>query len=133
MAETKSSALTWIILVVLLLVVGGSVLGCMSVVYLGWQTVDSKKEDAKASVALTQVKMLSAAAENYKIQMGVFPPDLDTLTQSPEDGSKPMVDPGALIDPWGAPYQYDPEGPKNSGAKPDIWCASPQGLIGNWK
>jgi hypothetical protein len=56
------------------------------------------------------------------------------LAQPDADGSRPAINSAdALIDPWGRPYNYDPNGPRNNGNKPDIWAVAPDGaLIGNW-
>jgi hypothetical protein len=50
---------------------------------------------------------------------------------------KPFVDADSLLDPWGKRFEYDPKGPRNKGAKPDIWSTGPDkadenGIIGNW-
>ena len=41
-----------------------------------------------------------------------------------------------LITPWGVQtrtyYSYDPSGTNNRGFQPDIFCASPKGIICNW-
>src|SRR5262249_3669085 len=62
-----------------------------------------------------EVMMLTRWVEDYKPRPGAYPTAL------------------APIDPWGVPYEYDPDGPRNSGRHPDIWTITPSGeLIGNW-
>jgi general secretion pathway protein G len=91
-------------------------------------------DDAKKQVAATQTKQtLTTAVETYKIDHDDWPPSLDMLLQRTADGKGPYLNSAdALIDPWGRPYQYNPQGPNNGGMKPDIWSESPVGQIGNW-
>ena len=48
----------------------------------------------------------------------------------------PLVAAQMLTDPWGRPIAYDPSGPRNKRAKPDVWSLGPDGKpgqeIGNW-
>lgn len=90
-------------------------------------------DDAKASAAKVQCKVLSDAVEAYKIKNGDYPASLQALTQPEPDGSRASLDPDALRTPWGGQYMYDPSGPNNGGNKPDIWAETRQGQrIGNW-
>ena len=48
-------------------------------------------------------------------------------------GKTTYAQPEDLEDPWGQPYRYDADGPKNDGHRPDIWAVTPGGeTIGNW-
>jgi hypothetical protein len=86
----------------------------------------------KTDLAKAGAKTLETAVICYRLKFGKNPAKLDDLG-NPPDGS-PYVDPGALNDPWGQPYQYDPAGPRNQGEKPDIWTTGSDGkLIGNWR
>jgi hypothetical protein len=79
------------------------------------------------------VQTLSRAVEAYKISNGEYPSGLDDLAKKQPGGGPALVEAGALKDPWGKPYSYDPAGPKNAGLKPDIWSAGGgKVLIGNW-
>jgi general secretion pathway protein G len=92
-------------------------------------------DQAKRSTAKSQVKTtLTSAVETYYIDHNSsYPPSLDMLLNADEQGMGPYLKTrDALIDPWGHPYSYDPNGPNNGGRQPDIWSNSPVGPIGNW-
>lgn len=94
-------------------------------------------DDARVDQARISVLALSQTIERYNTRYGDFPPDLSVLVTS-MDGGRPYLEEKALRDPWGSPFQYDKEGPKNGGIKPDI-CSlgssrgtNPNTVIGNW-
>ena len=91
-------------------------------------------ERSKKNTALTQVRgALSTAVQTYYLNEGKYPDSLQALAQPTPSGGKALLEPDALNDPWGHPYQYDPNGSRNSGNKPDIWTQAPDGkTIGNW-
>jgi general secretion pathway protein G len=89
-------------------------------------------DEAKVNKAKMQVKALETAVEAYYVKHQEYPQSLLVLTQREADGSKAAMDADALKTPWGAQYNYDPNGGRNGGNKPDIWADSPQGPIGNW-
>src|SRR5438552_14081125 len=90
-------------------------------------------EDARIGRAKADCATLAKAAQAYEIQFGQLPESLQQLVQPPV-GSKPFVDPDALMDPWNKPYQYDPQGAHSNGLKPDVYTVTPDGIqIGNWK
>ena len=90
-------------------------------------------DEAKINAARAQTKILTEAAEHYKLNNGDYPPNLVALTQPSADGSRPYLDPDALKTPFGGQYNYDASGPRNGGNKPDIWAETRQGQqIGNW-
>jgi hypothetical protein len=78
---------------------------------------------------------LAAAAQAYAVKHGEWPKDLAVLTEG-LDGAEPYVTPAMLCDAWGRPFQYDPDGPKNGGNRPDVWSLGPPSeegaVIGNW-
>jgi general secretion pathway protein G len=87
--------------------------------------------DNKSDLARAGSKTLETGAIMYRQKFGENPKKLDNLV-SPPDGS-PFVEPSAILDPWGRPYQYDPAGPRNEGKRPDIWTTGSDGKqIGNW-
>jgi general secretion pathway protein G len=91
-------------------------------------------EGAREDAARTQVRMLSDAAEAYRIKFGEYPQSLNLLTQSGPDG-RATLEPSALIDPWQRPYQYlNPGSHHQSTGRPDIWSGGKDGnmQIGNW-
>jgi general secretion pathway protein G len=92
--------------------------------------------ESKEKVARHQIAELTTAARTYKLNNGQFPPSLADLTRPQPNGGRKLIDTDALTDPWGKPYQYSPQGPRNNdGEKPDIWTISGEGSgkeIGNW-
>ncbi len=95
----------------------------------GPETPDLSPEE-KINAAKDQLNGLTAATQTFKLKNGEYPKTLNELVES-----KPPFLQGknAIIDPWKQAYQYDPEGPKNDGARPDIWTITPdKELIGNW-
>jgi general secretion pathway protein G len=89
-------------------------------------------DEAKEKTAISQIKMLTEAANAYKLNNGDFPASLDALAQQQPGGGAPLVQADALRDPFGQPYGYDPSGSHNSGMQPDVWCNRPGKQIGNW-
>lgn len=89
--------------------------------------------DAKIDTARASATTIAKAIQAYELRFGVPPESLQQLIQ-PLDGSKPFVDPDALLDPWGHPYMYDASGPRHNGLKPDVWAVHPDTgqQIGNW-
>jgi hypothetical protein len=140
--------LTWGVVAGWALVFGGSLLtdllvpsrrGLAAAKLLGLATLGaagavvtmSRLDDARAQFARAQAQQLTVASQTYHLQFGEPPTSLKDLVKPPE--GKPFVEPSALTDPWGKPYQYDPAGPKNGGARPDVWTTTPGGkVIGNW-
>jgi len=89
-------------------------------------------DEAKEKTAVSQVRMLTDAANTYKLNNGDFPPSLDALAQPQPGGGTAIVQSDALRDPFGQPYGYDAGGSHNGGMQPDIWCNRPGKQIGNW-
>lgn len=86
-------------------------------------------------IAATQVSgPLTNACQAYRLKHDGFPKNMMELIQKDAVGGPYLESPDALIDPWGKLYQYDPKGPRNNGARPDIWTVTPDGIeIGNWQ
>jgi hypothetical protein len=98
---------------------------------LGVATLYAQYDRAQEQRALAQVGELTAAAQVFHVKFGDPPARLGDLVKPPE--GKPFVEPAALVDPWGKPFQFDARGPKNGGLRPDVWTVTPQGkVIGNW-
>src|SRR5438270_13000719 len=124
-AARSAFTLLEVLIVVAILVVLAGVGGVTYLQYL---------ENAKEDTATAQCRVLEQAATAFKIRQGDYPASLDALTQQAPDGSAAAVEPEALMDPWGRPYQYDPSGGHNGGRKPDVWTTTPNGKqVGNWK
>lgn len=90
-------------------------------------------DDAKEGTAKSQAAELAKACQGFQIQNGRYPDSLQELT-APPNGGRPYVEPEKLLDPWGNPFQYDPQGPNNNGLKPDVFTTNPSSgaTIGNW-
>ena len=95
-------------------------------------------DDDKKDVAKTQVETLTNTLQTYMIKYGDYPPTLMSLTQMMADGSPAYLEMSAVIDPWGRPYEYSPQGAHHQQTgKPDVWSNGPRlndpnGVIGNW-
>jgi hypothetical protein len=98
--------------------------------YFAWTTMD----DSETTIVFTQVRgPLSRACEMYRDKRGRFPDNLEVLLKKDALGGPYLESDDALIDSWGQKYQYEPMGPRNKGARPDIWTVAPNGTeIGNW-
>jgi hypothetical protein len=87
---------------------------------------------AQEEHARSQAQSLGTSAQAYQARYGELPQALADLAE----GDQPVVEPRMLLDPWGRPFQYDPTGPRNGGARPDVWSLGPPdqegALIGNW-
>ncbi|HLW66434.1 MAG TPA: type II secretion system protein GspG [Gemmataceae bacterium] len=89
-------------------------------------------DDAKNDLSKAGTKTLETGCTQYKLKYGEWPQQLQLLV-TPPDGGQPYVDASALNDQWGKPYQYNPAGPHNNGAKPDIWTTGSNNQeLGNW-
>jgi general secretion pathway protein G len=89
-------------------------------------------QGSKDDVALAQTKTITEAWGIYEKNNGA-PPNLQALTQRQPNGAKAILEPDAIIDPWGKAFQFDASGPMNGGNKVDIWTVSPEGKkLGNW-
>lgn len=83
--------------------------------------IGGKMGKAKTSIAKTTMKsVIGGAIENFNLDCDRYPATLDELMVLPEalegkwDG--PYLKPAELLDPWGNPYQYTPEGQLNPGS-----------------
>jgi general secretion pathway protein G len=90
-------------------------------------------DESKKSAVKIQTRTLTQATENYKLQHDDWPPTLAALLEADDRGGPYLKTQDAIIDPWGKPYQYNPQGPNNGGRQPDIWADTPFGQIGNWQ
>ena len=90
-------------------------------------------EQSKISRAKIDAEGLSAQVETYKLNNGDYPGNIQALAQPQPNGGPAMVPPDKINDPWGKPYQVDPNGQHNGGNKADVFTTSPKGqLIGNF-
>jgi general secretion pathway protein G len=100
---------------------------------LGGYYVMGQLAEARKSEAKIQVRTLTTACENYELNYRQRPASLQMLLQKGEYGGPYLKNADVLIDPWGRPYNYNQQGPKNNGLVPDIWTTDPDGReIGNW-
>ncbi len=96
--------------------------------WFSWSTPHSRLSDiGPQSKALTQV------CDAFKVKHLRYPDALAELLVRDEFGIIWLDEPFKLLDPFGKPYQYDKNGPRNQGLHPDIWHVAPDGtVIGNW-
>jgi prepilin-type N-terminal cleavage/methylation domain-containing protein len=121
-AFTLTEMLVVVAIIVVLAGIGG---------YFLLPALDRAKDDA----AKAQTHVIEAAAMDYYLKHdSQYPGSLDVLTQQDEaNDGKPYLSHDAIIDPWKQQYQFNPDGPHNSGGKPDVWTKNPKGKeIGNW-
>jgi hypothetical protein len=90
--------------------------------------------DGPEQTAKQKATRLGQVAKAYSVVKGQYPFSLQDLTKpDPVNGNKPWATPDMLIDPWNQRYQFDPKGPHNRGALPDVFTTAPGGkMIGNW-
>ena len=64
---------------------------------------------AKISTAATQIKLIDDALQQYKLDVGTYPSDLQGLMENIDQSEKwdgPYIKPRVPLDPWGAEYNY---------------------------
>jgi len=89
-------------------------------------------DNAKVSTARSQMKSIEDACKTYYLHHDNYPPNLEALLVVTDDKGPYLETADAIKDPWGKPYQYNPQGPNNAGRKPDIWCEAKGQQVGNW-
>ena len=101
---------------------------------LGGYYLIGQVDEARKGAAKTQIRTLTQAAENYKLDNFDWPPSLQSLTVRTASGKGPYLkNVDYLVDPWGHAYNYDASCAKNQGTQPDIWAVAPGNqIIGNW-
>lgn len=66
-----------------------------------------KVDKARIKTAKTQIELLATALDTYRLDMGVYPKELEALRSSDDpkwDG--PYLPKPVPLDPWGNPYEY---------------------------
>lgn len=128
---SKRKAFSLIELLVVVAII--AILAGLSLATLGY--VNRKGAEGRARAEVTA---LSAAIDRYKLEVGSFPADQDSLYASlcPTQGQGKVFfepTPGMVstnsqtrrfIDPWGAPYNYRAPGLVNVGSF-DLWSVPP--------
>jgi general secretion pathway protein G len=61
----------------------------------------------RQGIAVTEMKTIADAVEMFQIEVGRLPQDLQEL-KTPPEGQDAFLKPGALEDPWGNLYEYEP-------------------------
>ena len=64
---------------------------------------------SKIATAKTQIKLLDDALQQYKLDVGTYPSDLQCLMENLDQSEKwegPYIKPRVPLDPWGGEYQY---------------------------
>lgn len=64
---------------------------------------------SRIATAKTQIAMLTQALNDYKLDTGDYPEELDALIENVENDSKwdgPYITPAVPLDPWGNDYVY---------------------------
>lgn len=95
--------------------------------------VISRIKDAKISAAIADIKAFDNAIDQYKLDMGTVPPNLDALITPPSPRGKwngpylKNID-HIPLDPWGNAYIY--KVPGSNGREYDLYSAGPDGQPG---
>lgn len=97
-----------------------------------WKQLSTQFADDKVQRAKVEVVVLEKAVQAYKLANGNFPDSLQALTQG-----KAYIQAGGLNDPWGRPYQYEPNTVDAKTGAPLIYSTGPdpkdkKGHIRNW-
>ena len=64
---------------------------------------------SKIATAKTQIKLLDDALQQYKLDVGTYPSDLQGLMENIDQSEKwdgPYIKPRVPLDPWGSEYNY---------------------------
>ena len=64
---------------------------------------------SKIATAKTQIKLLDDALQQYKLDVGTYPSDLQGLMENIDQSEKwdgPYIKPRVPLDPWGSEYYY---------------------------
>jgi hypothetical protein len=97
------------------------------------------RNDVNVAAATLNAREIQKACEIYFVEHGQYPPSLEDLLTTDQDGKGPYLTSDKIRDPWGNVFRYDPSGAlqRSSGpgvAMPDIYCIAPDGRsLGNWK
>ena len=119
----------------LILLIAGCIVGCGVIAFGIWYLLFGAMISSMHDISAAQVRgPLTHGCQAYCLKNdGRFPDNLAVLLEKNPNGGPYLESPDALIDPWGRPYQYDTNGPRNKGMRPDIWTVAPDGrTIGNW-
>jgi hypothetical protein len=97
----------------------------------------ARMQKARRDRARIDVLTLQRALDAHAIRTGDYPPSLETLTQKQPNGTRPILEPRSLIDPWGRPYVYEPNTRDPGTNRPLIYSHGPRpgdpaGRIRNW-
>jgi hypothetical protein len=123
--------------VVFLLIAIVAILAAGWVVVLLWEAVNAPLGGGATKVdrARMDVRMLEQATLFYWSRHNRYPTTLEELTVPQAEGDRTVVEPKALIDPWGNPYFYEPEMRHAGNDFPLIYSNGPPGAnkrIRNW-
>jgi len=90
-------------------------------------------EESKVSRAKIDCQTLSGQVELYKLNNNQYPASIEALAQPQPSGGTALMGLDATRDPWGKPYQIDPNGGHNGGNKADVFTTTPKGqTVGNF-
>lgn len=90
---------------------------------------------SKEDRARLDCKSLQQAVSTYYDRHNTFPKTLVELTGREIPEGMPYLEEKALIDPWGIPYNYDPNSRHQRTGMPLIYSSGPPGQnkrISNW-
>ncbi len=99
--RSRGAGFTVIELMVVLVILG-------LIASLVYQAVIPKVDEAKHKTAKAQMEILGLSLDNYRLDVGTYPPALGELVSSSAAGWKgPYLKKVVPADPWGNPYVYE--------------------------
>ncbi len=111
------------VLVVVAIIVVLASIGFVAFRYLG---------ESKEQICKTRIKVVEDAVSAYYLKNGGFPASLEELITPPDSNTPAYLEPSAILDPWGKPFEYLP-GQRSTTGKPKIQTISETGkIISNW-
>lgn len=119
---TRTAGFTLVELLIVIVIIG--LLGSLVAPQMFGKIGSSKQSTAKA-----QMQMFETALDTYYLDVGEYPKELNSLTNSTVKGwDGPYIKKAVPLDPWGNPYQLSVPGP--GGENYVIYSLGKDGQVG---
>jgi hypothetical protein len=86
--------------------------------------------------AKNDIKRIEQALVTFRVNNGYYPESLTALAEKQPNKGPPLLSKQALFDPWGWPYQYDPNNLQPKTDMPHVYSPGEPGTnqtINNWE